>query len=48
MSNAGAALDVAGPVGIPDRFGLVVPADGRRLPCHVVWRKEKQIVIAFD
>ena len=48
MSDAGAALDVASPVGIPDRFGLILPADGQRLPCHVVWRKEKRIGVAFD
>ncbi|MDO9295220.1 PilZ domain-containing protein [Bradyrhizobium sp.] len=48
MSEAGAALDVASPVGIPDRFGLILPAEGRRLPCHVVWRKEKRIGVAFD
>jgi hypothetical protein len=28
MSNAGAALDVASPVGIPAQFTLVLPADG--------------------
>jgi hypothetical protein len=48
MSEAGAALDVASPVGIPDRFTLVLPVDGRSLSCHVVWRKEKRIGIAFD
>jgi hypothetical protein len=48
MSDTGAALDVASPVGIPDRFGLVLPTDGQRLPCHVVWRKEKRIGVAFD
>jgi hypothetical protein len=48
MSSSGAALDVISPVGIPERFTLVVLADGRHLPCHVVWRKEKRIGIAFD
>ena len=48
MSDAGAALDVASPVGIPDRFAMVLPVDGRRLSCRVVWRKEKRIGIAFD
>lgn len=47
-SDAGAALDVASPVGIPDRFTLVMPIDGRRLSCRVIWRKEKRIGIAFD
>ena len=36
------------PVGIPEHFSLVLPADGLRMSCHVVWRKEKRIGIAFD
>jgi hypothetical protein len=48
MSNTGAALDVTSPVGIPDHFTLVLPADGLHTPCHVVWRKEGRIGIAFD
>jgi hypothetical protein len=46
MSSSGAALDVISPVGIPERFTLVVLADGRHLPCHVVWRKEKRAALA--
>jgi hypothetical protein len=34
------------PIGIPKRFTLT--ADGLRQPCHVIWRKEKRIGIAFD
>jgi hypothetical protein len=48
LSNAGAALDVTSPVGIPERFTLVLSADRQHMPCHVVWRKEKRIGIAFD
>ncbi|MBR0716360.1 PilZ domain-containing protein [Bradyrhizobium liaoningense] len=47
-SEAGAALDVTSPIGIPDRFTLFVPADGKHLPCRVVWRKEKRIGVKFD
>jgi len=47
MSSKGAALDVASPVGIPEHFTLVVVADRLRMPCHVVWRKEKRIGIVF-
>jgi hypothetical protein len=47
-SNTGAALDVSSPAGIPEDFSLVLPADGLRMSCHVVWRKEKRIGIAFD
>ena len=48
LSNIGAALDVVSPVGIPERFTLFLPAEGRRLPCRVVWRKEKRIGVTFD
>ncbi|WP_291860004.1 PilZ domain-containing protein [Bradyrhizobium sp.] len=46
LSRAGAALDVTSPVGIPEHFTLI--ADRAQLPCHVVWRKQKRIGIAFD
>jgi PilZ domain len=48
LSNAGAALDVSSPVGIPEHFTLVLRADGHHMPCHVVWRREKRIGVAFD
>jgi hypothetical protein len=48
LSETGAALDVISPVGIPERFSLVLDGDERGKPCHVVWRKEKRIGIAFD
>jgi PilZ domain len=46
LSATGAALDVTSPLGIPERFTLV--ANGSRSPCHIVWRKEKRIGVAFD
>jgi hypothetical protein len=48
LSSTGAALDVTSPVGIPEHFTLVFPADGLHVPCHVVWRKQKRIGVAFD
>jgi hypothetical protein len=48
MSNTGAALDVTSPGAIPEHFTLVFDSEGRHMPCHVVWRKEKRIGIAFD
>jgi PilZ domain-containing protein len=45
ISETGAALDVTSPLGIPAQFTLV--ADGNRLPCRVVWRKEKRIGVVF-
>jgi hypothetical protein len=46
LSATGAALDVTSPVGIPAQFILVT--DGTHLSCHVLWRKEKRIGVAFD
>jgi hypothetical protein len=48
LSNTGAALDVTSPIGIPDRFTLVLPTDGLHMPCHVVWRKQRRLGVAFD
>ncbi|MFO1149788.1 MAG: PilZ domain-containing protein [Alsobacter sp.] len=45
-SPLGASLQVAAPVGIPDRFELWM--DGEHLPCTVVWRKPTQIGVAFE
>ena len=44
----GAALDVASPLGIPDRVTLVVEGDHTAWPGRVIWRKEKRIGVAFD
>jgi hypothetical protein len=48
MSISGAALDVTNPNDIPERFDLVFKADGTRIPCHVIWRQEELIGVAFD
>jgi hypothetical protein len=48
LSDTGAALDVISPVGIPERFALVMDGDEHGRSCHVIWRKEKRIGIAFD
>jgi hypothetical protein len=48
MSVAGAALDVATPLGIPHEVILNILTGQVRQPCHIVWRKEKRIGIAFD
>jgi hypothetical protein len=33
---------------IPDRFDLISKADGTHTPCHVIWRDEERIGVAFD
>jgi PilZ domain len=48
ISISGAALDVTNPHDIPERFNLVFKADGTYIPCHVIWRKEELIGVAFD
>ena len=48
ISETGAALEVVTPLYIPDRFTLVVPSDQFKRPCHVAWRREKRIGVAFD
>jgi hypothetical protein len=42
-----AALEVVRSLFIPDGFTLVVPSDQFKRPCHIVWRKEKRIGVAF-
>jgi hypothetical protein len=48
LSETGAALEVITPLFIPDRFTLVIQTEQLKRPCHIVWRKEKRIGIAFD
>ncbi len=48
LSITGAALEVFSTVGIPAKFKLMIPEDGLHLPCHIVWRKEFRIGVAFE
>jgi hypothetical protein len=48
ISISGAAIEVTGPHDIPERFNLVFKADDTHIPCHVVWRQEERIGVAFD
>jgi len=48
LSATGAALDVPSPVGIPDKFDLVVSSDALRFACRVLWRKAQRIGVRFD
>ena len=47
VSKAGAALEVATPVGIPEKFTLLIPSDRLRFASRVIYRKEKRIGVAF-
>ena len=48
LSQTGAALEVISPVGIPERFTLVIEADRIHVPCRVMWRKETRIGVHFE
>ena len=48
ISETGAALDVASPVGIPEHFILAILPDGSRRQCRIAWRKERRIGVAFS
>jgi hypothetical protein len=47
ISTAGAALEIATPMGIPHEITLNILAGQARQHCHVVWRKEKRLGVAF-
>jgi hypothetical protein len=47
LSDAGALLEVASQVGIPDDFVLVIEIDHFKQPCHVIWRKLKRLGVVF-
>ena len=47
LSAAGACLDVASPIGIPDDFDLIIRPEYQRRHCHLVWRKAQRIGVHF-
>jgi hypothetical protein len=47
LSETGAALDVVSPLFIPDRFTLCIQTAQFERPCHIVWRKERRMGVAF-
>jgi PilZ domain len=48
ISTTGAAIEISDVVRIPDYFVLSLPEDRLKLPCHVVWRTQYRIGVAFD
>ena len=48
ISETGAALEINSPLWFPDRFTLSITSDRLSRPCHIVWRREKRIGVAFD
>ena len=47
LSPIGACLDVAGQVGIPGEFTLVVEHEQLKKKCRVIWRKPNQLGVEF-
>ena len=47
MSPAGACLEVASQVGIPDDFVLVISYDKFSRPCQVIWRSDTRMGVEF-
>jgi hypothetical protein len=47
ISETGAAIEVASPVGIPAEFNLVMPGNIAKRSCRMVWVKDKRIGVAF-
>lgn len=47
VSDTGAALEVASPLGIPPAFNLVIAGNRNVYRCEVKWRTESRIGVAF-
>jgi hypothetical protein len=47
LSDGGACLVLATSVGIPEDFELTIAADGVSRRCHLAWRSEHRIGVAF-
>lgn len=48
ISEGGAQIDIANPIGVPEVFTLVIEADHFMRRCHAVWSRERRIGVAFD
>lgn len=48
LTKSGAMLDVAGPLGIPREFALVIPSDDVRHACRIIWIKERRLGVRFE
>jgi hypothetical protein len=48
LSPAGARLEVASQIGIPDDFVLWIEPDELTLSCHVIWRTTTRLGVKFN
>ncbi|MBY9051487.1 PilZ domain-containing protein [Pseudomonas fluorescens] len=47
MSASGAAIDLEGPVALPQSFTLSIARDNFARNCRAVWRSDRRIGLAF-
>ena len=47
LSETGACLEVASPVGIPDDFTLLIKPELKKRDCKVAWRAADRIGVRF-
>jgi hypothetical protein len=48
MSDGGAAIDLDGPVTLPQSFTLSIARDNFTRHCRAVWRSDRRIGLAFE
>ena len=48
ISQTGARVVVANPVGLPESFTLLIEVDHFTRQCHPVWSHDRHIGVAFD
>ena len=48
ISESGARVDIASPIGVPQEFTLVIETDQFMRRCHTVWSSEQRIGVAFE
>jgi len=48
ISATGAALEISDVAKLPANFTLIIPEDRLKLRCHLVWRTQFRIGVAFD
>jgi hypothetical protein len=47
LSARGACLQVASTLGVPEKFELLVDADGSRRRCGIVWKSGNRLGVSF-
>jgi hypothetical protein len=47
LSETGACLELAGPVGVPDNFTLLIRPELSKRTCQVAWRNAQRIGVRF-